>query len=126
MAKRRILIPDRKISETFLEFAAPLLCDLGTEVPEHRIHEALKVCFAAWNAVVLADVLDDHRFLEEIRRLTAGQPAPTMLTEQMIARKRAFFSDDARLIGDWQVTPTPNGINVRVEARDPRSIKRES
>ena len=117
--------PDRKISETFLHFAAPLLHDLPSEAPEHRAREALQVSFTAWNAVVFADVLNDHRYLDEIRRLTADKPETALLMEQLIARKRALFADDERLIGTWEVTRTEDGINLRADARDPHSLLRD-
>jgi len=65
--ERRAAYPNRKISETFLDFAAPMLDDLPSEAPEHRAQKALEVSFTAWNAVVFADVLNDHRHLNEIR-----------------------------------------------------------
>lgn len=99
-------IPDRKISETFLDFASPLLRDLPSEALEHRAREALQVSFTAWNAVIFADVLNDHRHLDEIQRLTAGKPETALLMERMIARKRSLFANDARLIGTWEVTRT--------------------
>ncbi|MBI3470875.1 MAG: hypothetical protein HY013_05920 [Candidatus Solibacter usitatus] len=115
--------PNRKISETFLHFAAPLLHDLPSEAPEDRAQEALRVSFTAWNAVVFADVLNDHRHLNEIRRLTAGNPKAALLMEELIARKRALFADDERLIGSWEVTRTEDGINLRADARDPHSLR---
>ena len=46
MAKRTLNpFPDRKISETFLHFAEPLLQDLPCEAPEGRARDALQV---AW------------------------------------------------------------------------------
>jgi len=55
---------DRKISETLLDFAAPLVQDLSmSEAPEAVLREALRVSCTAWNAVVLADVLNDPRHL---------------------------------------------------------------
>src|ERR1039458_2467506 len=73
MAKRRVRkFPNRKISETFLHFAAPLLHDLPSEAPERRAREALQVSFTAWNAVIFADVLNDHTHLNEVRRLTVS------------------------------------------------------
>jgi hypothetical protein len=116
--------PDRKISETFLQFAAPIIHDLPSEAPEHRAREALQVSFTVWNAVIFADVLNDHGHLDEIRRLTAGNPEVGLFVDQMIARKRGLFADDERLIGDWEVTRTPEGINVRADARDPHSLPR--
>ena len=115
---------NRKISETFLNFAAPVLDDLPSEAPEHRAREALQVCFTAWNAVVFADVLNDRQHLDEILRLTADNPKAAIFMEQLIARKRALFADDERLIGSWEVTRTEDGINLRADARDPHSLPR--
>jgi hypothetical protein len=117
--------PDRKISESFLRFAAPLLHDLPSEAPEHRAREVLWISFTAWNAVVFADVLSDDRYLDEVRRLVADKPETALLMEQLIARKRAFFADDERLIGSWEVTRTEDGINLRADARDPHSLVRD-
>jgi hypothetical protein len=122
---RRATYPNRKISETFLHFAAPMLDDLPSEAPEHRAQQALKLSFTAWNAVIFADVLNDHRHLDEIRRLTADNPEIALIMEQLIARKRALFADDERLIGTWEVTRTEEGINVRADARDPHSLPRD-
>ena len=121
----RTAYPNRKISETFLNFAATVLGDLPSEAPEHRAREALQACFTAWNAVVFADVLNDGQHLDEIRRLTADNPKTAMLMEQLIARKRALFADDERLIGSWEVTRTEDGINLRADVRDPHSLPRD-
>jgi hypothetical protein len=67
MAKRKAMFPNRKISETFLHFAAPLLHNLPSEAPEHQAREALGVSFTAWNAVIFADVLNDDRSSREQR-----------------------------------------------------------
>ena len=120
--KRRTAYPDRKISETFLHFAEPALVDLPDEALEQRFRQVLEVCFTVWNAVVIADVRNDHRHLDQIRRLTAGHPEIARLMEQLIARKRTLFADDERLIGNWELTRTPDGLNLRADACDPRSV----
>jgi hypothetical protein len=122
--EKRAVYPNRKISETFLDFAAPLLDDLPSEAPENRAQRVLEVAFTAWNAVVFADVLNDHRHLDEIRRLTGGKPETALLMEHLITCKRAHFADDERMIGTWEVTRTEDGINVRAEAVDPHSLPR--
>jgi hypothetical protein len=114
--------PDRKISETFLRFAAPLLPTLRSEAPERQIQAALEVAYTAWNAVIFADVLNNNRYIDDARRLTDNTTGPAMLMEQMIARKRELFADDTRMIGDWKVTRTGDGINLHAEARDPHSL----
>jgi hypothetical protein len=50
---RRTGYPNRKISETFLHFAAPMLDNLPSETAEHRAQQALEVSFTVWNAVIL-------------------------------------------------------------------------
>jgi hypothetical protein len=121
MAQRSPSFPDRKISETFLDFAAPLMEDLPSEALEHKAREALKVCFTVWNAVIFADVLHIHRFLDEIRGLTAAKAGTALLIEQLIARKRSLFANDERMIGNWVLTRTADGINLHAEACDPYS-----
>lgn len=116
--------PDRKISETFLHFAEPLLHGLRSEVPEREIHAALKAAYTAWNAVVFADVLNDNRYIDEARRLTGKADGPAMLMEQMITRKRELFADDSRLIGNWKVTRTEDSIKLHADGRDPHSLPR--
>ena len=125
MAKERAQVfPKRKISETFHDFAVPLLESLRDGAPDREIHKALEVAYTAWNAVIFADVLNNNRYIDEVRRLRANAAGPAILMERMIARKRELFADDARLIGDWSVKRTADGINLRADGRDPHSLPR--
>ncbi len=111
--------PDRKISETLLEFAAPMLEAAGGS--KRRFEEALRIAFTSWNAVVYADVRGDDKFLDQMRNLPANMLGVSSLVEGLIERKRTLFGDDHRLIGKYEVTRTEDGFNVRAEARDPRT-----
>ena len=102
MAKRIATFPDRRLSETLFHFARLTPDALPDEAPERRAREALMVACTVWNAVVFADVLHDHRYLDEARRLMAGKPEAAVLVDQLIARKRAMFADDERLIGNFE------------------------
>lgn len=125
MAKGRARgFPNRKISETFLEFAAPLLHTIPGEAPVCEVRKALEVAYTAWNAVIFADVLNNNRYIDQVRRLTASAAEVATLMEQMIARKRELFADDARLIGEWIVKGAEDGINLHADARDPYSLAR--
>ena len=44
--------PTRKISDTFLDFAEPLLSPLGAEASKQEMEGALQIAFTVWNAVV--------------------------------------------------------------------------
>jgi len=81
----RLIYPNRKISETFLHFAEPLLHDLPSETPERGAQVALNLSFTVWNAVIFADVLHNRRHLDAIRRLTGESAESALLMEQLIA-----------------------------------------
>jgi len=127
MDKRTVRFePGKKISETFLEFAAPLLADLPSEDREIKARYALIMAFTAWNAVIFADVLNDSRYVDQIRGLDASRPETRQMIDAMMARKRALFAEDDRMIGTWEVTRTEDGINLRADARDPYSLPRNA
>lgn len=98
--------------------------DLPGEALDREIRKVLEVAYTAWNAVIFADVLKDNRYIDQVRRLTANESGPAILMERMIARKREFFADDARLTGDWTVKRTEDGINLHADARDPHTLPR--
>ena len=85
----------------------------------------MTVASTVWNAVVFADVLNDDRHLEGVRRLFAGTAEVAALVEQLIARKRTMTADDERLIGNFEVKRTEDGINVHADAYNPHSLPRD-
>ena len=125
MASRAPRFPDRKISETLLHFAQLTPDSLPSEAPQRRAHDALTVACTVWNAVIFADVLNDDQHLNDVRRRIASTAEAAVLVEQLIARKRTMFGDDERLIGNFEVTRTEEGINVHAEARNPYSLPRD-
>ena len=122
---RRTAYPNRKISETFLHFAAFILHNLPSEATEHRAQQALQVSFTAWNAVVLRMCSTTIGIWTD--SMPHGRQTETaLLMEQLIARKRALFADDERIDGDLgSNADKEDGINLRADARDPRSLPRD-
>ena len=114
--------PDRKISETLLDFAAPLLPERPGETTEAQVRHALLVSCTVWNAVIFADVLGNPRFLDELRRRLSPALARVGLLDEMIARKRTRFAADKRLVGDWKLRQENGEVRLWVEARDPDSV----
>lgn len=115
----RINIPDRKISETFLEFAEPLLVPLGPGATEQEMNQALQIAFTVWNAVVYETVNADTQCLDMLHDLTAGQPEVVAIVNLLIQRKRHEYGNDHRLVGNFQLTIREGELNLRAEARDP-------
>ena len=119
----RTNFPKRKISETFLEFAEPLLIPLGPDTTEQEMNQALQVAFTVWNAVVYETVHNDTQFLEMLQVLTAGQAEVVAIVNQLIDRKRHQFGDDHRLVGNFKLTMKNGELNLWAEARDPTPAK---
>ena len=117
--KSRIKIPDRKISEVFLEFAEPLLIPLGPSATEHEMNQALEIAFTVWNAVVYETANDDTHCLKMLQDLTAGQPEAVALVNHLIDRKLHQFGDDHRFVGNFKLTIQDGELKLRAEARDP-------
>jgi len=112
--------PDRKISETFLHFAEPLLEALGPSATDDQMEHSLKIAFTVWNAVVYETVNGDRHFLDMAHELTAHEPAMVAMVDFLIARKRRLFGNDHRLVGEYKFIYKDGERRLRAEARDPR------
>jgi len=121
-AKRKPKFPDRKISETFLHFAEPLLEPLGPRATEAQENQALQIAFTVWNAVVYEPANGDTHFMTMLQDLTGGQPEVAALVAHLISRKRTLFGDDHRLVGEFKFVRNEGERRLRVEARSPYNI----
>ena len=119
VTKPKELFPERKISETFLDFSAPLLSMIPKGAARQEYEKALKIAFVVWNAVVYADATKDERHLSEMRKLLTQDKYSRLITEEMIKRKRTLFGDDHRLVGECRITIEEGGFKLWVEARTP-------
>ncbi len=111
--------PDRKISETFLDFSLPLLEALGSRPSKDRIERVLMITSTVWNSVVLDAVRDNDHYVAKLRESAAVDPEFSAILEFMIARKWAMFANDNRLIGEYSVRYNRYEWRLRVEARGP-------
>ena len=123
LLQRELLFPERKISETFLDFAKPLLDSTPNKVTKVQIEKCMKIAFTVWNSVVYDSVNGNLEYVTKLRRLFSKDPEGSILIEGMISRKKAMFGDDFRVIGEYKITKRFGGWNFRVEKRDPWSIK---
>ncbi len=115
-----LTFPDRKISETFLHFAEPLLSGLGPNATDDQMNEALKIAFVVWNSVVYDTVNGETKLVDQIHQTTSHDPDLSLFIAQLIFRKHNLFGDDHRLVGEFKLTRKDGEMNLRAEARDPR------
>jgi len=122
-SKPKLKYPDRKNSDTFLQFAAPLLDAFEPIVTEAQMEQPLKIAWTVWNAVIYADAAGNSRHLDGVRASMDRDSESKQLVEALIDRKRTLFDDDHRLIGEYKLFRRDGEIRLRAEARDPTSTK---
>lgn len=116
---------DRKISETLLDFAEPLLKGLGGGPSPHSVREALQIAWTIWNAVVLEQTSGNGAHFAEIRKLMSLQSIPIAFSrpphELLIERKQTIprFTSDHRMMGEFTLELREGGWVLRLEARTP-------
>lgn len=106
----------RKLSETLLEFAQPVLADAG-KTSTRELPRALEFATAVWNLVALEEQSADAGRLADARAaLKPGQfPAGLMRHfDLLVRRKREQFAGDLRLGAELRVEQSKQGMGVFV------------
>lgn len=112
------MIPNRKISETILEFGNPILEELPEHASKEEMEAAMLLIVSAWNAVVL----DDWKKTREYEKafLKALMPIPKefeSIPRKLIKRKKRRYSSDPRAVGNYWVIEKNGELVFRAEAR---------
>jgi len=83
-------VSHRKVSETVMDFAAPLLDRYGDAPTNDEMEQALQLVSTIWNAVVLDDANGNRKNVAMLNALTAGEPLFAELSNFLVDRKRRF------------------------------------
>lgn len=121
-------IPSRKISETIVDFGAPLIFDLDKNQPIEIVRSVFTVVIMVWNAHVMAMTeWGKPQLLEQLDELLRAASAPPELRDtcaELAARRQQHFADDPRAVGEWMVEFDPTGrVHLSCDARLPPSLK---
>jgi hypothetical protein len=105
--------PPRKLSETILDFGAPLIERLGGDSPLALVYDTYDFVIDVWNAHVLALPMWGHpEVLAAIQQASLRPDAPPEMREmlaRLAERRRARFAHDARPVADWNIKLLKNG-----------------
>lgn len=114
----------KKISQTLLEYAAPLIEQMPADASFSQRQSVLQVVITVWNALVVAgwgqqDLLPDiYRRLEQLPE--PGQSTMREMINTLVERKRRLFAGDLRAVGRWELRVKPDGdVSLWAEARGP-------
>lgn len=123
-----IFVPERKLSETILDFAAPLLEPLGSTPEIAEARRAVELAISVWNFHVMATPLwGKPKFLSEARKKMCGPASPPGLAtvfELREHRRREDFGTDYRFVGTWSFeSDATGGGTLRCETRLPEGCE---
>jgi hypothetical protein len=115
----------KKISETFLEFMAPSLEQMGMPPGERERDSLIKVCWSVWNAVIFADFSGRTDLLDKLLDPSLSRPATIVLIKTLIERKRSpRFRNDNLLLGEYKIKYVDGERRLWAEARATPSPRR--
>lgn len=111
----------RKLSETVIDFARPMLDAENAQIDEHHLRAVLGFAIMIWNSIVAAA---QAGVTLDVATLRAGFAAHRWLAwvEPLLTRKRARFGDDLRLVGAWHVQRHRDRLDIQMETRVPPAL----
>ena len=110
--------PTLKISETFLEFAKPVLEMMDEGATEDNIKKCLEIAYTVWNSVIMESVYKNDFYMKSVDKLIAENPPEVgLILSQLVTRKKTLFAEDKRLIGKFEVTYKDGDLHLRAEVR---------
>lgn len=112
-------IPTRKISETILEFAEPLLRELPDRYSKDALKGIIRLATCVWNACVLDQWNDTIEYTDLLKRPfeEKGFVRELMTINTLIDRKRNFYNDDPRGITNARIIVRNGKFSLRAETR---------
>ena len=120
-------IPQRKISETIIDFGAPLIAQLDAGQPIEIVRCVFAIVITVWNAHVMAmPVWGQPQLLDQLGELLGSPSAPAQLIDtyaELAARRQQRFAEDPRAVGEWSVTIDQQGrVRLHCDARVPPAL----
>lgn len=124
---KRAAVSTRKISETIIDFGAPLIEQLTGSEPRDVVQATFGLVITVWNAHVLAmPVWGQPQALEQLDQILRGSAAPPQIIEACHAlalRRRERFANDVRAVGEWDLRLDAHArMRLHCDARIPPSF----
>ena len=111
-------IPSRKISETLMQFAEPLLKELPVDHSIEALESIIKVATCVWNACALDQWHKTTSYTDKLKNQFGPNISnDIVIINALIARKKHLYGDDPRAITNETVVVDNGEFRLRAEAR---------
>ena len=102
----------KKVSQVFLDFAMPLINEFAGDLNSlDELEHALQVPWTIWNMVEMGTI-------KEFKKSAIRDKNFKTMINFFEKRKINDFSIYKYLLGDFQLVPTRDGFNLKMEARE--------
>jgi hypothetical protein len=118
--KKEKHIKVRKISETLVDFTMPIIEMVAEYTTQEQLEQIFLIAVTVWNCVVISIVKKDNKYIDMLRDMIMEDKkilGGYSIVEALISRKKDFFADDLRGIGDFSISYSAGNLNVKAEAR---------
>jgi len=110
-------LPNRKISETILDFGKAIIQELPEPYTKVELEAAIKIVVMVWNAVVLDKSNKNKSFVSQLLELVDNEPFEVKLAiKRLINRKNKKFGDDPRSVGNYWIKEENGELTFGCEA----------
>lgn len=117
--------PTRKISETIIDFAEPLLVPVDSTTPEAFVRHCFLIAVTVWNAFVLDKVKGNTKYQTLIQQQFGADPHAAQIFKVLADRRLKHFADDMRLVAEHRVSFDTSGYKLWAAASDPYALMKE-
>lgn len=111
--------PNRKISETLIDFAQPLIVLIDIHTTEAQARHAFTLAITIWNSYVLDEARGGSKYKTMLRKQLGDAWSTMPILQELIERRQRHFATDMRAIGDFRVSILDGEVRLWAEARDP-------
>ena len=115
--------PTRKISETILDFAQPMLVLMDSTTPQDTIRQGFGIALTIWNGFVLDRVNGNSDLQNLMRKQLGAHWEANPVIKALVERRMKYFADDLRLVAEHRVSFVNNGYSLWAAASDPHAGK---
>ena len=102
-----------RMSDILVEYAKPFMdtIDCGNR---EEYEKALMLSIMLWNCSIIGEKHNDHKMVKKMLKPIMPDADSKMVMSYMLERKRQMYPNNKRMIINYELTDTPDGLHLSV------------